>query len=192
VTKDQSDRQDWQTAGAGASDTRARARSAEGEEALQLREERLRAQTQPVESGEVVLGKDVVTEQQRMDVPVRREEVDVEYRPTSPRPASGDLSEEEIRVPVREEQVRAEKETVVTGEVNVRKREVEDVEQITDEVRREVPRVERKGNADVNIQGASIRRQTKVCKQSNDERRSSGKGAGYAPFAICEAPSPSS
>ena len=41
---------------------------------LKLREEQLRVQKQPVETGEARLRKDVVSEQQSMDVPVTRED----------------------------------------------------------------------------------------------------------------------
>lgn len=118
------------------------------EDQIELREERLHARTQPVESGEVTVGKDVVTERQTMEVPVTHEEVDVEYHPVEPRAAIGDdISEaDEIRVPVHEERVRTEKENVVTGEVSVRKRQVQGTEEVSDTVRKEKPRVNRKGD----------------------------------------------
>jgi len=119
---------------------------------LELREEQLHVRKQPVESGEVTIGKDVVTERQTMEVPVTHEEVEVEYHPVEPRTAtSGDVVEGDvIRVPVREEKVQTNKETVVTGEVSVRKRQVQGTEEVTDTVRKEKPRVNRKG--DVNLE----------------------------------------
>ncbi|HEY0582991.1 MAG TPA: DUF2382 domain-containing protein, partial [Chloroflexota bacterium] len=47
-------------------------------ERMQLREEELTARTTPVETGHVTVGKDVVSEQRTIDVPVTREEVYVE------------------------------------------------------------------------------------------------------------------
>src|SRR5919202_2219742 len=55
-------------------------------ETLQLREEELQARKQPVETGQVQLGKDVVEEERTTEVPVTREEVYVERRPVD-RPA---------------------------------------------------------------------------------------------------------
>src|SRR5437764_3516215 len=51
------------------------------EQRLKLREEQLRVQTQPAETGKARVRKDVVSEQQSMEVPVTHEEVYVERRP---------------------------------------------------------------------------------------------------------------
>jgi len=122
---------------------------------IELREEQLHARKQPVESGEVTVDKDVVTERQTMEVPVTREEVDVEYHPVEPRStAAGDVAgDDEIRVPVHEERVQAEKENVVTGEVSVRKRQVQGTEEVSDTVRKEKPRINRKGDVNVETHG---------------------------------------
>jgi uncharacterized protein (TIGR02271 family) len=127
------------------------------EQTTQLREERLRPEKESVEAGEVRLRKDVVTEQRSVDVPVTHEEVYVERRPvTGGRRASGDLREgEEIRVPVREEEVRLEKQTVVTEEVNVGKRPVTEQERLTGTVRREEARLETTGDVDVRGAGTT-------------------------------------
>src|SRR6266487_3705323 len=95
---------------------------------MKFREEQLNVDKQPVESGEARLRKDVVEEQQNIDVPVNREEVVVnrqsygEDRPTDV-PVGQD---ETMRVPVREEQVDTSKQTVETGEVAPGKRTVQD------------------------------------------------------------------
>lgn len=122
----------------------------EGSERVELREEVLRAKTQPVETGEVRVRKEVVSEERTIDVPVTREEVVIERRPAAgSQPASGDIAAqgEEIRVPIREEEVRVEKTPIVKEEVTVGKRRVEDVERVTDTVRREEARVDTTGEA---------------------------------------------
>ncbi len=60
--------------------TRGTARASSGRESdtIQLKEERLRAEKQPVETGEVRVRKEVRTETQHIDVPVQREEVVIE------------------------------------------------------------------------------------------------------------------
>ena len=124
-------------------------RTGEAERSVELREEQLRARKDTVEAGEVALRKDVVTEQKTVDVPVTHEEVVVERRPVTGRPAGGEIREgEEIRVPVREEQVRLDKEAVVTEEVNVGKRPVTETERVSGTVRREEARVETEGDVD--------------------------------------------
>lgn len=118
---------------------------------LQLREEQLNVDKQRVQSGEVGLRKEVITEQKNIDVPVTHEEVYIERRavtgnPTDTTPIGED---ETIRIPVSEEQVNVTKNTVVTGEVAIGKREVQETQQVRDTVRREEARVDQAGNARV-------------------------------------------
>jgi uncharacterized protein (TIGR02271 family) len=124
---------------------------AEGEQRLKLREEQLNVQKQPVETGEARLRKDVVSEQQSVDVPVTHEEVYIERRPGSGQPSDAPIGEsgETYRVPVREEQVTTSKQTVETGEVAIGKKQFQDTQRVSDTVRREEARVESEG--DVNI-----------------------------------------
>ena len=133
---------------------------AEGEQTVQLREEELRANKETVQAGEVGVRKEVVAEEQTVDVPVRREEVVIERRPVEGRaPAQGEIGEgEEIRVPVMAERADVEKETVVTEEVSIGKRQVEETEQVTDTVRREEARLERSGDVDIRGSGGESSR----------------------------------
>ncbi len=117
--------------------------------AMKLREEQLNVQKQAVQAGEVRLHKEVVAEQQNIDVPVQREEVYIEQRPVT----GGQVSDtpigtdETIRVPVTEEQVNVTKSTVETGEVSIGKRAVQETQHVTDTVRKERPVLEREGDA---------------------------------------------
>jgi uncharacterized protein (TIGR02271 family) len=124
------------------------------EQVLELREEELRARKETVQTGEVRVGKDVVEERQSLEVPVSRDEVTIERHPVDRRPAEGSIAEESatIRVPVREEQVSVEKRTVVTDEINVGTRKVQDTERVSDTVRREEARVESEGDVETNEQ----------------------------------------
>lgn len=116
-------------------------------ERLELREEELRVAKQRVKAGEVRVRKEVVTEQQTIDVPVTHEEVVIERHPVAGRPAPGaDLREgEEIRIPVTEEHVRVKKTPVVKEEITVGKRKLQDIETVRDTVRREEARIEESG-----------------------------------------------
>jgi uncharacterized protein (TIGR02271 family) len=130
---------------------------------IPLREEVLTAQTQPVEIGEVFIRKVVVTEEKTITVTVQREEIVIERRQTSTQdaPAAGAAgrlvelaADETIRIPIREEQVFIEKRPVVTGELIVGKRRVQEVRHFSDTVRREVPHVDSTG--DVVIHGPDL------------------------------------
>ena len=122
------------------------ARTAEGAR-IQVREEELQAHKQLVETGEVRVRKEVVTEHRTLEVPVQREEVVIErHAPTGEHV-------EEIRIPVREEQVTVEKRPVVKEVVTVGKRVVRGTERVGGEVRKEVVRVEREGGVDVHGNG---------------------------------------
>lgn len=115
---------------------------------LRLREEQLNVSKERVQSGEVGLHKEVISEQKTVNVPVTHEEVVIERHPvTDGRVDNTPIGEgETIRVPVSEEQVNVSKDTVVTGEVAIGKRAVQETQQVTETVRREEARIEQKGN----------------------------------------------
>jgi uncharacterized protein (TIGR02271 family) len=121
---------------------------------LQLRGEMLRTYKERIGTGEVRLRKEVVSENRNINVPVSREEVVIERvgADEAGRVSGkvGDIGEgQEIRIPVSEERVRVEKQPVVTGEVRVGKRAVQDTQNVNETVRREEVRVEKEG--DVNV-----------------------------------------
>jgi len=118
------------------------------DETLQLREEELRAHKETVEAGRVQLGKDVVEQEQTLDVPVTREEVYVERHAVTRQPADEPIQtgdSETIRVPVREERVEVEKTPVVYEEVGIGKRVTQETQSVSDTVRREELRVDSDG-----------------------------------------------
>lgn len=123
----------------------------QGEQRLQLREEQLQVYKRPVQAGEVQLRKEVVSEQQTLNVPVTHEEVYIEQRPASSQVTDTmPIGEgETIRVPVHEEQVNVSKQTVQTGEVNIGKRRVQETQQVRDTIRREEAHIEQKGNTPI-------------------------------------------
>jgi uncharacterized protein (TIGR02271 family) len=117
---------------------------------VELREEELRIEKDRVQAGEVRLRKEVVSEERTIDVPVTREEVVVERRPAAGGSEAGAIDEgEEIRIPLMEEEVRVEKTPVVREEVTLKKRQVQDTEQVSETLRREEAHVEQTGSADL-------------------------------------------
>jgi uncharacterized protein (TIGR02271 family) len=118
---------------------------------MQLREEQLQVYKRPVQTGEVQLRKEVVAEQQTLNVPVMHEEVFIEQRPVSDQVTdTTPIGEgESIRVPVQEERVHVSKQTVETGEVQIGKRRVQETQQVRENVRREEAHIERKGDVPI-------------------------------------------
>lgn len=103
-------------------------------------EEELRVGKRQVQAGEVAVHKHVETERVAKDVPVTREEVEVERRPISAdtaRSGRATIRDDEIRVPVMEEEVVVEKRAVPKEEVVIRKHAKTDTERVEADVRRE-------------------------------------------------------
>lgn len=120
------------------------------ERKLRLREEQLNISKNRVQTGEVSVRKEIVEEQKTINVPVSHEEVVIERRPVHDETSAGPIGQEEtIRIPVSEEQVEVSKRPVVTGEVEVHKREIQSTEQVQDTVKREEARVDKTGGAQV-------------------------------------------
>lgn len=111
----------------------------QGTQNIQLLGEVLRVHKDRISRGEVRLRKEIITENQSIQVPVTREELVVERRAVDGNtPASGSIGEsEEIRIPLSEERAAVDKSTVVREEVAVGKKRVEEVRDLSDDVRHE-------------------------------------------------------
>src|SRR5215204_6010984 len=107
----------------------------EDELRVQRTEEELVAGTREREAGQVKVSKQVHTEREQLRVPKRHEEVSVERVPVEGREASGaEIGEDEVSMPVVEEEVVVDKRPVVKEEIRVRKdvrREEVDIEDQT-------------------------------------------------------------
>ncbi len=105
---------------------------------VQRAEEELRASTREREAGGVRVRKRVRTDQERLTVPKKREEVRVEHVPAEKGAASeAEIGDDEIRVPVIEEEIVVEKRPVVKEEIRLRKEVVEEEEVVEEDVRKE-------------------------------------------------------
>ncbi len=121
---------------------RAEEHALEGEERddeLRVRrtEEELAAGTREVEAGQVRVSKNVRTDRESVDVPTRHEEVSVDRVPLSGEATRAEIGEDEVVVPVTEEEVVVSKRPVVKEEIRIRKEVVEDTEVVEEDVRRE-------------------------------------------------------
>lgn len=111
---------------------------------IQVHDEELAATKRDVERGEVRIHKDVVEEQQTLEVPVTEEEVDVTRRRVD-RPVTADdhaFEEGTIEVPLRGEEVDIEKRARVVEEIDIDKTAREHTERVSDTVRHEEVRID--------------------------------------------------
>ncbi len=104
---------------------------------VQRTEEELAAGTREVEAGAMRVRKRVRTDREQIEVPTRREEVSVERVPVSGEATETEIGEDEVVVPVTEEEVVVSKRPVAKEEVRIRKDVVEDAEVVEEDVRRE-------------------------------------------------------
>ncbi|MCT8136481.1 YsnF/AvaK domain-containing protein [Anaerobacillus sp. CMMVII] len=117
---------------------------------LDLREEELDIHKNRVETGDVVLHKDIIEEEQVVNVPVSHDQVVIERRAVDRQPTTEPITDEEtVHIPVTAETVEVGKHTVVTGEISAHKRSVEETQQVRDVLHKEVADVETQGTADV-------------------------------------------
>src|ERR671910_2117124 len=109
----------------------------EDELRVQRSEEELTAGTREREAGQLKVRKRVRTDREQIEVPTRHEEVSVERVPVEGEASEAEIGEDEVVVPVTEEEVVVDKRAVAKEEVRIRKDVVEDTEVVEDDVRRE-------------------------------------------------------
>ena len=111
--------------------------SEEDELRIRRSEEELRTGVRQREAGSMNVRKNVRTEREEVRVPRRREEVDVERVPTNREVAEAEFGDEEVVVPVFEEEVVVSKRIVLKEEIRLRKRVVEEVQTFEVDLRKE-------------------------------------------------------
>jgi uncharacterized protein (TIGR02271 family) len=127
-----------------------------GDANVPVREEELLAQKERGEAGRARLHKDVVEQQQTMNVPVSHEELQVERVPVDDQQAAGDIgpdafTDKDIDVPLMGEQVNVEKQVRVGEEVRLRRQDVTQQQQVSGTVRKEQVRVDGADEQDVSV-----------------------------------------
>jgi uncharacterized protein (TIGR02271 family) len=116
--------------------------SNEDEVRVQRTEEELRVGTRERKAGSIRVRKRVRTERERIEVPTRHEEISVERVPVEGEAAEAEIGEDEVVIPVTEEEVVVHKRPVLKEEVRIRKDVVEETEVVEEDVRREEVEVE--------------------------------------------------
>jgi uncharacterized protein (TIGR02271 family) len=109
----------------------------EDELRVQRSEEELRAGTREREAGALNVRKRVRTDREQVRVPKKREEVSVERVPVNEVGTGAEIGDDEVSMPVVEEEVVVDKRAVVKEELRLRKDVVEDEEVVEEDVRKE-------------------------------------------------------
>jgi uncharacterized protein (TIGR02271 family) len=109
----------------------------EDELRVQRTEEELRTGTREREAGALNVRKRVRTDREQVRVPTKREEVNVERVPVNEERTGAEIGEDEVSMPVVEEEAVVGKEAVVKEEIRVRKDVVQDEQVVEEDVRKE-------------------------------------------------------
>src|ERR687884_1307846 len=109
----------------------------EDELRVQRTEEELRAATREREAGALNVRKRVRTDREQVRVPTKHEEVSVERVPLNEEGTGAEIGEDEVSMPVVEEEIVVGKRAVVKEELRIRKDVVEDEEIVEEDVRKE-------------------------------------------------------
>ena len=104
---------------------------------VQRTEEEVRAGVREREAGHMNVRKRVRTDREQLSVPKRREEVTVDRVPVNEVGTGAEIGEDEVSVPVVEEEVVVEKRPVVKEELRIRKDVVQEEEVVETDVRKE-------------------------------------------------------
>jgi uncharacterized protein (TIGR02271 family) len=104
---------------------------------LPLAAEELEVQTQPVSLGKIHVHKGVETLEQHLTIPISREEAIVERIAPEDYDATAPTGPDELIIPVVEEKIVFEKRAVVKEYIRIRKRRVQEEQEVRGTVRRE-------------------------------------------------------
>lgn len=113
---------------------------------MPLAEEELEVEKTRRSAGTARLRKEVHTEMRTINVPVTHEEAILERVPASERRAAGEIGNDEISIPLTEEEIEVRKRPVVREEVRLRKERTQQDRQITEPVRKETAELTVEGN----------------------------------------------
>ena len=128
--------------GTGVADTTRERTGTVGEGDVVRAEEEIQVGKQETEAGRARLRKWVETEPVEMDVELKRETARVTREPIDEPVSGADLGEQEVEVPLRQEEAVAQKQTVAKERIGLEKDVETQQETVTDEVRKERVEVE--------------------------------------------------
>lgn len=117
---------------------------------LSLKKEELDIEKGRVQKGDVEIGKEIIEEEKKVDIPVEKEEVVIERRSIDNKACDSPItSEETIKIPISEEKINVGKHTVITGEILAHKEVVENTAHIEENLKREEAHINKSGDANI-------------------------------------------
>lgn len=122
-------------------------------EKIQLKKEELDVSRKWVKTGDVEIAKEIIEEQKIVEIPVKREEIVIKRTPVN-QPSDSKIGEAEVyRIPVGEEKIDIGKRILVSDEVTIEKREVQETQEVKANLKREEARIREDGSAKISING---------------------------------------
>ncbi len=117
---------------------------------MKLREEQMKISKDKIKTGEVSIHKEVLTEEENITVPVKREELVIEKTVFDSQFHNKlDAHTETVRIPISKERIDIHKHPVALEEVSVNKHQYEEIKHITETIKKEVPHINTKGYAKI-------------------------------------------
>ncbi|WP_291579249.1 YsnF/AvaK domain-containing protein [Clostridium sp. UBA6640] len=117
---------------------------------MQLCEEQMKISKDKIQTGEVSIHKEVLTEEKNITVPIKREELVIEKTVSDPQfHNKSDVHTETIRIPISEERIDIHKEPVALEDVSVSNHQYKEVKHITETLKKEIPHISINGDAKV-------------------------------------------
>jgi uncharacterized protein (TIGR02271 family) len=121
--------------------------NADTEIILKLREEKLDIYKKLIQTGEVSIRKELITEEKTIVVPLTREELIIEKKSLGKRSSKKNNNENEvIRIPLNEERFEVVKHKVALEDVSVYLRQSRDKVHIDETLKKEILKIETEGN----------------------------------------------
>lgn len=124
---------------------------------ISLHKEELDINKNKIQSGEVIITKEVVEEKKTIEIPVTHEEVIIERKILNNEVTDTPIGPSEtIRIPIREEQVEVNKYTVLTEEISAKKREVQENKTIEANLKKEEAKISTTDNEEVTSKSSNL------------------------------------
>ncbi|AVP65428.1 YsnF/AvaK domain-containing protein [Clostridium sporogenes] len=117
---------------------------------MQLREEQMKISKNKIQTGKVSIHKEVLTEEENITVPVRREEIVIEKTVSDPQiHDKSDVHTETIRIPIKKERIHIHKQPVTLEDVSVSNHKYKEVKHINETLKKEIPHISINGDAKI-------------------------------------------
>lgn len=136
---------------------------------MELREEQMKISKNKIQTGQVSIHKEVLTEEENITVPVKREELVIEKTVFNPQTHDkSDDHTETIRIPISKERIHIHKEPVTLEDISVKNHQYKEIEHITETLKKEIPYINTNGDVKKNISEPNDKKRRILCKKSEE------------------------